>query len=199
MFFTSYLLFLQGVPIMKKFLILAAVAMLAFAAPAFATEVGVFNASEVLGKSEVSKAYERTMQSKFGGERASLEKEEKALQASYESFQKQAATLSQKAREEKQMDIMRRGRSLEEKRRNLAVRVQRQMAELNGSMGRIVLEAASNVAHKRGLDLILDAAAGGIGFASPKTDVTSDMLNEVNGVWKKYGSKFPPASSASKK
>ncbi len=179
---------------MKKFIVLAAAAMLAFAAPAFATEIGVFNAQEVLGKSEVSKAYKNTMESKFGGERASLEREGKSLQASYESFQKQASTLSQKAREEKQVDLMRRSRSFDEKRRNFAVRADRQMAELNASMGRILLEAAANVAKKRNLDLTLDASSGSIMYAANKLDLTSDMVSEVNRVWRNYGSKFPPVS-----
>ncbi len=183
---------------MRKVITITVAAMLAFAAPAFAAEIGVFNASEVLNKSELSKAFERTMQSKFGAERASLEKEEKALQASYESFQKQAPTLSQKAREEKQMDIMRRGRSLEEKRRNFAVRVQRQTAELNGAISRITIEAASNVAKKHKLDLILESS-NGVAYVDTRMDMNSEMLNEVNRVWRDNGSKFPSASSSASK
>ncbi len=170
-------------------------AMLVFTTPALATSIGVFNSQIIASRTEPSKAAQQILKNKFGSERSSLEKQDKELQTKYESFQKQAATLSQQAREKKQMEIMRKGREFEEKRRAFMGRVERETTMLQQNIGKIIFEASANVAKKKDLDLILDAAVPGIMYVTEKMDLTDDMVKEVNRIWKSMGSKFPAASN----
>ena len=184
---------------MFKFVTAVAAALILSATPAFADGIGIFNSQTIVSQTEPSKAAQKLLQSKFGSERSQMEKQEKSLQSQYESFQKQAATLSQKAREEKQIEILRKSREFEEKRRDFAIRVEREDANLRQTMGKILFEASANVAKRNKLDLVLDANAGVIMYADPSMDLTDDMIKEVNKIWKSMGSKFPAAEKKSNK
>ena len=87
----------------------------------------------------------------------------------------------------------------EEKRRDFALRVEREDANLRQTMGKILFEASANVAKRKKLDLVLDANAGVIMYADSSMDLTDDMIKEVNKIWKSMGSKFPAAEKKSNK
>ena len=180
---------------MFRIMSLALVATLMLGGTALAADlkVGVFNAQAVAMDSDAAKAAKKKLESQFGAEKADLEKQAKALQSKAETLQSQLPSLSAKAKEEKQGEFSRLRRDFDEKSRNFARKVENSEMQIRQSMARQMLEATSNVAKKRDLDLVLDAGAGGIMFATPALDITQDVLSEVNRIWKASGSKFSDA------
>jgi|GEM_PF-463426 len=184
---------------MFKCIPVALLTLLLAATPAFAGGIGVFNSQSIMAQSEPSKAAQKELQSRFGSEGTRIENQLRDIQKQGQSFQSQAAAMSQKAREEKQVDLMRRGRELEEKRRSFAVEVDKARSAMSQVMFKLVLDASANVAKKRNLDLILDANTGSITYAADSLDVSKDLLDEVNRLWKGMGSKFPAPEKAQQK
>lgn len=177
-------------------LTLAVCIMLAGSALAADMKIGVFNSQAVAMDSDAFKAAQKKLQSQFGTEKNQLEKQAKDLQAKGESLQNQIASLSAKAREEKQMEFLRLRRSFEEKSRNFARKVENSEGQIRQNMAQQIYQAATTVAKQKKLDLILDAASGSVMFATPDMDITKPVLAEVNRIWKSNGSTFPDAAPA---
>lgn len=186
---------------MFRVLSLTLVACVLLAGSAFAAElkIGVFNSQAVAMDSDAAKAAQTKLQGQFGTEKTQLEKQAKDLQTKGEALQAQVATLSEKARQDKQMEFMRSRREFEEKSRNFARKVENSEGQIRQSMAQQIYQAATTVAQQKKLDLILDAAAGSVMFATPDLDITKAVLAEVNRLWKSSGSKFPEAQPAGKK
>ncbi len=171
-----------------SFLVFSAVLLLN--SPVFATDIGVFNAQVTTSQSEIGKAAQKRMESLFSKDNQALQKQEKELQSELNALQKQAAALSQKAREEKQTTFARKAQEFEGKRRDMAMRVQREQTHINQNIAKLLIDAANAVGKKKKLDLILDASVPGIFFAAPSLDVGDEILSELNRLWKAAGSKF---------
>ena len=168
---------------MFRVLSLALVACLLMAGSAFADmKIGVFNSQAVAMDSDAAKAAQQKLQSQFGAEKTQLEKQAKDLQSKGEALQAQVAKMSAKEREDKQMEFLRLRRAFEEKSRNFARKVENTENQIRQSMA----------------DLILDAAAGSVMYATPSLDITKPVLAEVNRLWKAGGSKFPEPNTGKK-
>lgn len=180
---------------MFKIVSLALAACIVFAGSAFAADVniGIFNSQAIAMESDAAKASQQKMQGQYGNERNQLEKQAKDLQAKGQDLQAKAATMSDKAREEKQMEFLKQRREFEEKSRAFARKVEAAENEIRQGMAQNIYQAAENIAKQKKLDLILDAASGSVMFATPKMDVTKEVLAEVNRIWKANGNKFPAA------
>ena len=190
---------------MLKVASLALVVCLALGGSALAadTKIGVFNSQSIAIDSEPGKAARQKLESQFGAEKTQLEKQFKDMQSKAESLQAQMATLSQKAREEKQRDFMNQRRDFEEKSRNFTRKVESFELQIRQNLAKILFEASQNVSKNKSLNLILDSGTGAVFFVTPDLDVTKDMLAEVNRLWKAGGSKFDepkaPAKAPAKK
>ena len=177
---------------MFRVLSLALVACMLMAGSAYAElKIGVFNSQAVAMDSDAAKAAQKKMQSQFGAEKDQLEKQAKDLQAKGEALQAQISKLSAKEREEKQMEFIRLRRAFEEKSRNFARKVDNSETQIRQSMAQQIYNAATTIASQKKLDLVLDAAAGSVMYATPDLDITKPVLAEVNRLWKAAGSKFP--------
>ena len=181
---------------MFRVLSLALVACLLMAGSAFADmKIGVFNSQAVAMDSDAAKAAQQKLQSQFGAEKTQLEKQAKDLQSKGEALQAQVAKMSAKEREDKQMEFLRLRRAFEEKSRNFARKVENTENQIRQSMAQQIYDAATTIAK---LDLILDAAAGSVMYATPTLDITKPVLAEVNRLWKAGGSKFPEPNTGKK-
>lgn len=165
------------------------VAVFMFSNAAFATSIGIFSMASVADRSDVSQAMQKELQSSFGKTVESLEKEAADLQKRAADLQKQAAALSEKARVEKAQELEKAGRAFEEKRTALAEKMGPRQQAMQKEIVEILRLACENCAKSKKLDLILDSTSS-VAYASPSVDVTQDILDEVNKIWKSRGSKF---------
>ncbi len=183
---------------MLRVMSLALVICMILAGSAFSADVkiGVFNSQSVIMDSDAFKAAQQKLQSQYGTEKTELEKQARDLQSRGEALSKMAQ--SDKNREKQQQDFLKLRRQFEEKSRNFARKVENSEMQIRQSMARFIYEASQAVAKKRSLDLILDAATGTVMYTKSDTDITRDVLSEVNRLWKAGGSKFPEPAAPKK-
>lgn len=154
-----------------------------------ADKVGVVNLMAVTTESAPGQAADKELQTRFGAERTQLEKQAEALNKKMEDFNKQAATMSEKARMEKGQGLEKEAVALDEKGRAYAQRLSTVQEAMTNQLQELVDTACGNVAKKDGFDVLLDGTAIVL-FAAPSSDATPAVTTEVNNLWKARGSKF---------
>ncbi len=157
--------------------------------PAFATTVKVFNLAYVTQSSDPTKAMTSLIQRQFGAESESLKKEEEALQKKVEAFQKQAAALSEKVRNERGQALDKEVRAFQQKSVTFANKLGPVQQKYQTQIIEIVKKAAENYAKAKKIEILLDTSSS-VAYAAPASDVSKDMLAEINKLWKQQGSKF---------
>lgn len=161
-------------------------ACLLMAGPAYAADaaavppakIGVVDMQTVATQSDPAKAAKEQMESKYGKERAALEKQG-------ESLKKQAEALKNpKASEEKKLAFLRAKQELDQKTRNFLRKVEQDEIKLRQDMVTLVFSATYEVARAKGFNFVVDVTAGGVLYADQSMDLTQDVLAEVNKLYK---------------
>ena len=143
-------------------------AVAANAAEPAAAKIGVVDMQAVATQSEPAQAAKKQMESKYGKERAALEKQGEALKKSAEELK------GPKASDEKKLAFIRK------KTRNFLRKVEQDEVKLRQDMVTMVFNATYNVAQKKGFNFVVDITAGGVLYADQTMDLTQDVLAEVN-------------------
>jgi outer membrane protein len=167
---------------MRKFLIVAIALCFMASSAAYAadTTIGIVDMQALVTQSVPAKETKSRMESKYGAEKAQLEKQSKELQALAESMKKSSVT------EAKKDEFIRKKRDLDEKVRSLTRKIDQDSNEVLD----IIFYSTAQVAKSKNIDMVVEVRNGGIMYAQPAMDITKDVLNEVNkqyksGEWKK--------------
>ena len=154
--------------------LMMAEAVAANAAEPAAAKIGVVDLQAVATQSEPAQAAKKQMESKYGKERAALEKQGEALKKSAEELK------GPKASDEKKLAFIRKKQELDQKTRNFLRKVEQDEVKLRQDMVTMVFNATYNVAQKKGFNFVVDITAGGVLYADQTMDLTQDVLAEVN-------------------
>ena len=165
--------------------IMALAICLACSAPAFAAgKIGIINLVGITANSDVGKAADKLLQDRVGKERTSLETQGESLKKDMDQFRKQAAAMSEDARNKKGRDLQTRIQEFEKKQNDLNQRI----APVQGAVDKQLLEVLSEACST--YDLILNYNPSITPFASESVNVSEGVLAEANKIWKKKGGKF---------
>ena len=163
---------------MRKIVLLSLVFVFLFAVIARAEEtIVIFDKDAVIAQSEALKAARGVVESKFGGQRDALEKERAELEQQAAGFQRQAPT------EKQVQDFMRQQEEFSEKAQAFSRLLQADNARIGRDMDMLIGRTAKELAERKGYVLVLDSAA--VAYFDPKLDVTAEMLDGINALWKK--------------
>lgn len=143
-----------------------------------AAKIGVVDMQTVATQSEPAQAAKKQMESKFGKERQSLEKQGEALKKKAEALK------NPKASEEKKLEFIRAKQDLDQKTRNFLRKVEQDEVKLRQDMVTLVFSATYEVARAKGFNFVVDVTAGGVLYADQSMDLTQDVLAEVNKLYK---------------
>ncbi|MBO4301377.1 MAG: OmpH family outer membrane protein [Desulfovibrio sp.] len=143
-----------------------------------AVKIGVVDMQTVATQSEPAQAAKAQMESKFGKERANLEKQGEALKKKAESLK------NPKISEEKKLDFIRAKQELDQKTRNFLRKVEQEEVKLRQDMVTLVFSATYEVARAKGFNFVVDVTAGGVLYADQSMDLTKEVLAEVNKLYK---------------
>ncbi len=174
--------------ILSLALIFGTVSATSVANAADSSKVAIAPLMQVAAKSELNKAKEKFLDSKFGKDKAKLEKEVKAFQKKAQEFQKQAAALSESARKQKGQELEKEARELEKRRAEFTKKAAPVEQKVNQQILEILGDACANYAKANGYDIILDASV--VLYATSAANVEEGLISEVNKLWKSKGSKF---------
>ena len=151
-------------------------------------KIGVANPMRLSNQSNPGKEAEKQLTSMFGKEREQLEKQGAALNKQAEDLRKQAAALSEKARNERAQKIQKQAQELDTKGSAYTQRLSRVQQSINSQLNEVLREACESYAKKNGYDMIVDGTV--VMFYTKANDVTDELIEEVNKIWKSKGGKF---------
>lgn len=152
------------------------------AAPA-TLKIGVVDMQTVATTSDPAKAAKEQMEQKYG-------KERKALEDEGEKLRKRAEKLKDpKSSEDAKLAFLRSKQELDQKSRTFMRKVEQDEVKLRQDMVTMVFNATYNVAQKKNFNFVVDVTAGGVLYAEQTMDLTQDVLQEVNKLYKEQASK----------
>ena len=177
---------------MRKFLVLTFVALFAMvgvvsaadtAQTSAALKIGVVDMQTLAQDSDPAKAGRAELEKKYGKERKDLEDEGEKLRKRAEKLK------DPKASEESKLAFLRAKQDLDQKTRNFMRKVEQEEVKLRQDMVTMVFNATYEVAKRKGFTFVVDITAGGVLYADQSMDLTSDVLAEVNKIFKEKGDK----------
>lgn len=171
---------------MRKILVLAVAVMLMASSTAMAAEmkIGLVNMQKLATQSEAAQEAQKKMRATFGAEKDQLDKQAADLKKKADEMKAQSAALSPEAKEDKKVEFIRLKRDFEDKARVFARKVEGAEMRIRQEMAELIMKAASDFASKKGYTMVMDGASAGVIYADKAMDVTDEMLNEVNRVWR---------------
>ena len=186
---------------MRKFFVMLLLAVFsvstAYAAdaastPAAAPKIGVVDMQTVATTSDPAKSAKDEMEKKYG-------KERKALEDEGEKLRKRAEKLKDpKSSEDAKLAFLRSKQELDQKTRTFMRKVEQDEVKIRQEMVTLVFNATYNVAQRKKFTFVVDVTAGGVLYAEQSMDLTQEVLEEVNKLFKEQGSK-PKADAKDKK
>lgn len=126
----------------------------------------------ITANSDVGKAADKLLQDRFGKERTSLEKQGESLKKDMDQFRKQAAAMSEDARNKKGRDLQTRIQEFEKKQNDLNQRIAPVQGAVDKQLLEVLSEACSTYAKANGYDLILNYNPSITPFASESVNVS---------------------------
>lgn len=171
---------------MRKALFLAVIISLAAAVTAQAADakIAIFNSRAVAAKSEPFTAARKKIENQYGPEKKKLEQQAQTLQKQADDLQKQQSALSREALTEKSDTFMRAKRNFEDASQSYSRKVEAALIRIDQEFGARLYQAAQDYGSRKGFTLLLDAAAGGVVYHDKASDVTEDLVKEVDRVYK---------------
>lgn len=143
-----------------------------------AARIGVVDMQAVATQSEPAKAAKKQMEAKYGGEKKNLEKQGETLKKKAEALK------DPKASEERKLEFIRLKQEMDQKTRNFLRKVEQEEIKLRQDMVTLVFNATYEVAKRKGFNFVVDITAGGVLYADKSMDLTEDVLQEVNRMFK---------------
>ena len=150
---------------------------------------GVFNSAVAIAQSDIGRALQNELTKRFGKEETEWNQKVRILQEDKDNLDKQQ-NLTQAARDAKNAELLKRDRALAEQRNQLIAESNRVKQIMDSNVTRILIKACEQIGKKHNLDLILDTLRTGVTYLVPKYDLTAEMTNLLNELWRADGAKF---------
>lgn len=174
---------------MKKVLFLAMIFAIVLQAPAFAADlkVAVIHMERLKKTSEPGKYIAEELKKKLDPmvkERQQLEEELKRLS---EEFKNKSAAYSLDTKREKELELKRKFRDLEDLRRDLQQKAIAEDKTMSAPVLELMQQTAQKYIEEHGYDLVFEFQQSGLLYLDKGLDITEPLIEEVNKAWKAQG------------
>ncbi|HXS29001.1 MAG TPA: OmpH family outer membrane protein [Steroidobacteraceae bacterium] len=163
---------------MVKSVLWGTVAALAVAtSPAWAElKIGYVNFQLLAARSPQAQAIQNSLNKEFGTRGQALAKEEEALKARADKFQRDAATMTDEQRDREQKYLRDTDRDVQAKKSELQDDFNQRKNEELSRLQKALIEQVQTYAKAQGFDIVL---AGDVIYATPTIDLTSAVLERL--------------------
>lgn len=168
---------------MKKIAI-AVLMVLLLASPALAEKIGVINLQKVMTSSEPAEQAMTELQGKYKSIKEKLDSKKEEVQALREEMNKQQMVLSQEAKMDKEMELKRKIRNLQDEAKNYQRKIQREQKELSDPILDMLQDILDDYGKKHGYTIIMDSQNSGLLYAKDALDITDKIIVELNKAWR---------------
>lgn len=173
---------------------LTACFFLAGTAAAADVSIGVADMQIAGSQCDAQVAAKNKFENQFKTENTQLDKQKEAFEKKAKEFEAQRGKLDQKAFEERVAGLRREAQQIGEKEMNMQQRIAAIQNGIAQDLAELAVKAAAEVSKEKKLDLML--AQNSVLFAGQSHDVTNDLLQAMNRIWKADGSKVPGTDAA---
>lgn len=149
-----------------------------------AGEVGLIDMKNVILQSDAGKAAGLDLQKFIEGKKAQRQEIEGQLQKMQEDLKKQAPVLTESAYKEKELAYQKEYRDYKRFIEDTNAEMKLKDQELSQKLIPEVISVANTIGKKGGYVCILDIGSGGIVYYSKKDDLTKQVVEEYNRVYK---------------
>ena len=160
--------------------VLAAIALVFSAPQVFAQDVGtrvaVVNSEKVFNESNLAKAMQTRLQNEFTKRQNDLRDSAQKIQTAAEKLDRDAAVMNEAERVRRQRELADQDRELQRKQREFTEDLNQRTFEERAKIAEKANAVLRQIAEQRKLDIIVQEAA----FASPKADITDDVIKALN-------------------
>ncbi len=169
---------------MRKTFFLTLILLAAMVVPVHAGKIGYIDSLTLASESDAAQAAGAKMKAEFGPENQELEALAADYQKKLQELEVQAAALSQTAREDRKLELVRMRRDVEDRQRALSRKVQAANESVRRSISALILKAVDTFAKKNQYDIVFDKSYPSMVYAVPGLDVTKEVMVEVNRLYR---------------
>ena len=176
---------------------LAAIAALAFSAPAYAqAKVGVVNLQEALNSVDEGKTAKAQLKKEFESKQKVISEREDEIRKLQGDFQKQQAVMNEETRGQRQEEIAKKAQELQTTYVTLQKELQDRERDLTRGIFEKMATIVREIATADGFSVVVDAQA--VMFADPTVDLTNELVRKYNSRHKGTAEAAPKAGDAKK-
>jgi len=169
---------------MKK-IIFSTLIVTLLAVPALAAQkIGTVNLQKVMTASEPAQEAMAELQSKSTSIQEKLEAKKQEVQSLREDMEKQKMVMSQEAKIDKEMELKRKIRDLQDEARAFQRQIKREQNNLTEPILEILQEVIEDYGQKHDYSLIIDTQNSGLLFAKESMDITDKIIVDLNKAWR---------------
>jgi len=140
------------------------------------TRVAVVNSEKVFNESNLAKAMQTRLQNEFTKRQNDLRDSAQKIQSAAEKLDRDAAVMTEAERVRRQRELADQDRELQRKQREFTEDLNQRTFEERAKIAEKANLVLKQIAEQRKIDLIVQEAA----YASPKADVTDDVIKALN-------------------
>jgi len=159
--------------------IVAALALNAGVSRAEEMKVGIVDMQRAIQTSETGKKAKSQLEEAFNKKKKELQSEEANLKKLQEEFQKKQAALSDSAKKEQQMKLQEKFMKYQELLQKSQAEIQKKEQEMSEPIIRKIREKVTEIAKKKGYQLILEKNDTVILFSMDKDDLTEEVMKSL--------------------
>lgn len=164
---------------MKQFVIAALFVVSAVAAKA-EFKAGVVDMQKAIQSTEAGKKAKKELEKEFEKKKVELKKKEDDLKKRAEEFEKKKMVLSDKNREEQQIEIQQDMMKFREELNKSQMTIQQKERELTKPILDKIQKAIAEMAKEKELSVVLEKSEQSVMWAKPEMDITDDVIKKAN-------------------
>jgi outer membrane protein len=139
-------------------------------------KVGTVDLQKALQEVKRGKTAKSQLEKSYEEKKKKIDADQAAIKKDSEGFQKKAAALSAKARNDEGLKIQERMTKWQQLVQQSQVEIQGKEAELTKPILEGLRTLVPEISRRRKLDLVMESNAGGILYAVDKTDLTEELI-----------------------
>ena len=143
-------------------------------------KVGVVDMQKAIQASSAGKKAKKEVEGDFEKKKKDLKKKEDDLKKKVEEFEKKKAVLSDKVREEQQMDLQKEMMQFREELGKSQMTIQQKERELTKPILEKLQKVITEIAKEKDFSVVLEKAEQSVMFAKSELDITDEVIKRAD-------------------
>ncbi len=143
-------------------------------------KAGVVDMQKAIQATEAGKKAKKELEKEFEKKKVELKKKEEDLKKRAEEFEKKKMVLSDKVREEQQIEIQQEMMKFREELNKSQMNIQQKERELTKPILDKIQKAIADTAKEKELSVVLEKAEQSVMWAKPEMDITDEVIKKAN-------------------